>query len=107
MDKVGAVVVAQLVERLLLILEVRSSNPVIGKNLYWTFVYYQLYWKDEKNKKRPGMVHFFLKKSQSECIISVILELFLQAEIFIRDCIQCKVVLQFQNPRIGVSNFYY
>ena len=53
------------------------------------------------------MVHFFFKKSQSECIISVNLELFLQAEIFIRDCIQCKVVLQFQNPRIGVSNFYY
>ena len=29
-----AVVVAQLVERLLLIPEVRGSNPVIGKNLF-------------------------------------------------------------------------
>ena len=32
----GAVVVAQLVERLLPIPEVRGSNPVIGKHLYWT-----------------------------------------------------------------------
>ena len=36
-NKLRAVVVAQVVERLLLIPEVRSSNPVIGKNLYWTF----------------------------------------------------------------------
>ena len=28
----------------------QGSNPVIGKNLYWTF-YYQLYWKDEKRKR--------------------------------------------------------
>ena len=40
------VVVAQLVERLLSIPEVRGSTPVIGK-IYWAFVYYQLYWKDE------------------------------------------------------------
>ena len=25
-----------------------------------TFAYYQLYWKDEINKKRPEMAHFFL-----------------------------------------------
>ena len=40
------VVVAQLVERSLSIPEVRGSTPVIGK-IYWAFVYYQLYWKDE------------------------------------------------------------
>ena len=44
-------VVAQLVERLLPIPEVRGSNPVIGK-IYWTFVYCQLYWKDENKEKR-------------------------------------------------------
>ena len=33
----GAVVVAQLVERLLPIPEVRDSNPVIGKKLNWIF----------------------------------------------------------------------
>ena len=33
----GAVVVAQLVEQLLAIPEVRNSNPVISKNLYWMF----------------------------------------------------------------------
>ena len=33
----GAVVVAQLVERLLPIPEVYGLNPVFGKNLYWTF----------------------------------------------------------------------
>ena len=33
-----AVVVAQLVERLLPMPEVRGSNPVTGKNLYWTFI---------------------------------------------------------------------
>ena len=50
------VVVAQLVEWLLPIPEVRFSNPVIGK-IYWIFVYCQLYWKDENKKKRPGMAH--------------------------------------------------
>ena len=30
---------------------VSSSNPVIGQNLHWTFVYCQLYWKDKNNKK--------------------------------------------------------
>ena len=58
-----AVVVAQLVEHSLPITEVRSSNPVIGKNLfiYWTFVYCQLCVEKTKiKKKRPGMAH--LKK---------------------------------------------
>ena len=42
--------------------KVRGSKPVIGKkNLYWTFVYCQLYIEKTKmKKKRPGMVH--LKK---------------------------------------------
>ena len=46
-----AVVVAQLVERSLPIPEVRGSNTGIGK-IYWTFVYRQLYWKDENKDKR-------------------------------------------------------
>ena len=55
------VVVAQLVERLLPIPEVRSSNPVIGKNLLNICLLSTVYWKDEKKKKkRPGMAH--LKK---------------------------------------------
>ena len=59
----GSGCVAQLVERLLLILEVRSLNPVIGKiYLYLTFVYCQLIVEKTKiKKKRPGMVHFFKK----------------------------------------------
>ena len=44
-----AVVVAQLVERSQSIPEVRGSNPVIGKHLYWTF-YCQLHWKDENKE---------------------------------------------------------
>ena len=46
-----SMVVAHLVERLLPIPEICSSNPVIGKKLYPTFVYCQLYWKDEKREK--------------------------------------------------------
>ena len=42
-------VVAQLVERSLLIPEVRGSNPVIDKNLYL---------KTKIKKKRPGMALF-------------------------------------------------
>ena len=56
-----AVIVAQLVERLLPIPEVRGSNPVIGKNLYWTS-YCQLYWKDENKEKEAGKSQFFWKK---------------------------------------------
>ena len=54
-------VVAQLVERLLPMPEVRSSNPFIGKKLYLygTFVYCQLCVEKTKvKKKRPGMAHF-------------------------------------------------
>ena len=46
-----AVVVAQLVEQLLPKPEVRGSNPVMGK-MYWTFIYCQLYLKDENKEKR-------------------------------------------------------
>ena len=51
---------AQLVERSLLIPEIPSSHPVIGKNyLYRTFVYCQLCIEKTKiKKKRPGMAHF-------------------------------------------------
>ena len=56
------VVVAQLVEWLLPILEVRSSNPVIGK-IEWTLVYCELYWKD-KNKEKRGREWPILKKSK-------------------------------------------
>ena len=57
-----AVVMAQLVERLLTTPEVRSSNPVIDKNVYWTFT---VNWieKMKMKKKRPGLAHFFLKKT--------------------------------------------
>ena len=57
-----AVIVAQLVEQLLPIPEVRGSNPVIGKNLYWTS-YCQLYWKDENKEKEAGKGQFFEKKN--------------------------------------------
>ena len=46
MSKYWEVVVAQLVERSLLIPEVRGSTPVIGKILL-NICYYKLYWKDE------------------------------------------------------------
>ena len=42
-QNIWAVVVAQLVERSLPTPEVRGLNPVIGKLLYGTFVYWQLY----------------------------------------------------------------
>ena len=47
---------AQLVERSVLIPEVHSSNPVIGKNLYWTFTVNCIE-KTKIKKKRPGMAH--------------------------------------------------
>ena len=52
--------VAKLVERLLPIPEVCGSNPVINKNLFWTF-YCQLYWND-KNKETKAGDGPFLKK---------------------------------------------
>ena len=52
-----AVVVAQLVEQSLPIIEVRGSNPVIGKKLYWIFTVNCIE-KTKMKKKRPGMAHF-------------------------------------------------
>ena len=51
-------VVPQLVQRLLAIPGVRSSNPVIGKNLYWTYTINCIE-NTKIKKKRPGMAHFF------------------------------------------------
>ena len=48
-----AVVLAQLVERSLSTPEVQGSNTVVGKRLYRTFVYCELYWKDENKIKEP------------------------------------------------------
>ena len=48
--------VAQLVERLLPIPEVRCLNPVIGKKLYCTFTVNCIE-KTKFKKKRPGMAH--------------------------------------------------
>ena len=50
-------VVAQLVEWSLSIPEVRSSNPVIGKILYWTFTVNCIE-KTKIKKKGPGKAHF-------------------------------------------------
>ena len=57
-----AVVVVQLVERTLPIPEVHALNPVISKLLYGTFVYCQLYWKDENKEKEAGNGPLFFKK---------------------------------------------
>ena len=42
--------------------EIRSLNPVIGKKLYWTFAYCQLYWKDENREKEVGNSPIFKNK---------------------------------------------
>ena len=55
-----AVVVDQLVERLLPIPEVCGSNPVIGKNIYRTFTV-NCTEKTKIKKKRPRMAPFFFK----------------------------------------------
>ena len=47
---------AQLVERLLPIPEVRGSNPVIDKKLYRTVIVNCID-KTKIKKKRPGMAH--------------------------------------------------
>ena len=52
-----AVVLAQLVEQLLPIPEILGSNPVIGKNLYWTCTVNCIE-KTKIKKKRSGMAHF-------------------------------------------------
>ena len=51
--------VALLVERSIPIPEVRGSNPVIGKNLFWTFTV-RCIEKTKIKKKRSGLAH--LKK---------------------------------------------
>ena len=55
-----AVVVPQLVERLLPNPEVPGSNLVISKNLYRTFTVNSIE-KAKIKKKRPGMAHFLEK----------------------------------------------
>ena len=60
---VRAVIVAQLVERSLLIPEDRGSNPVIGKKLCVYICVRQCIGKTKIKKKRPGMAH--LKNSAS------------------------------------------
>ena len=52
-----AVVVAQLVERSLRIPEVQGSNPVSGKNLYWTFTVNCIE-KTKIKKKRLGIAQW-------------------------------------------------
>ena len=60
-------VLAQLVEWSVPALEVRGSNPVIGKFLCRTFVYCQLYHigYDENKEKETGNVRF-LKKTEND-----------------------------------------
>ena len=55
-----AVVVAQLVERLLPTPEVRGSNLVICELLF----IFNCIEQTKIKKKRPGMAYFFLKKKQ-------------------------------------------
>ena len=57
---VWAVVVAQLVERLPPTLEIRGSNPVIGKTFIKHLFTVNCVEKTKIKKKRPGMAH--LKK---------------------------------------------
>ena len=61
----GAVVVAQLVERLLPIPEVHGSNPVIGKKIYCTFTVNCIE-KTKIKKKRP------IKKTNLQRFVSLV-----------------------------------
>ena len=58
-------VVAQLVERLLPIPEVRNSNPVIGKIYIEHLFSVNCIKKTKIKKKRPRIAYFFLKKRES------------------------------------------
>ena len=64
-------IVVQLVERFFPTPEVRGLNPVIGKLLYGTFFYCQLYRKGENKEKEAGngpfkkILNIFPPKSQS------------------------------------------
>ena len=57
----GEVVVAQLEERLLLITEIRGSNPIMGKKLFILNICLlsTVYWKDENKEKEAGNGPFF------------------------------------------------
>ena len=71
---IWAVVVAQLVERLLLTPEVRDSNPVIGKLLYWTFIcLLSIVLRRRKMRKEAGNGPF-KKEYYSMCFINFHLE---------------------------------
>ena len=59
---VGAVIVAQLVEWLLSNPEVRGSNRVIGKNLYWTLFTVNYIEKTNENKEKEAGNGPFEKK---------------------------------------------
>ena len=63
-------VVAQLVEWSLSIPEVRSSNPVIGKILYWTFTVNCIE-KTKIKEKRPGLAHFLKRLNRDNFNILV------------------------------------
>ena len=82
----------QLVERLLLIPEVNSLNPVIGKNYIehlFTFLLSAVLKKTKINKKRPGMALFIgtrsgllVKKIRfSQCLVKRIKIYFLQFSV--------------------------
>ena len=43
-----------------------GSNPVIGKKLLNIWLLSTVYWKDEIEKKRPGMAHFFKKQTNTK-----------------------------------------
>ena len=63
-------VVAQLVEQLLSIPEVRGSNPVIGKILYLTFTVNCIE-KTKIKEKRPGLAQFFKRLNRDNFNILV------------------------------------
>ena len=60
-------VVAQKVDRLLLIPEVRGLNPVIGKYLLILNICLlsTVYWKDENKEKEAGNGPFYRKKDKT------------------------------------------
>ena len=68
---------AQLVERLLPIPEVRDLNPVIGKNLLISniCILSTVYWKDENKRKRGREWPIFFKKNKKR--INIFLSRFL------------------------------
>ena len=67
---VWAVVVAQLVERLPPTLEIRGSNPVIGKTFIKHLFTVNCVEKTKIKKKRPGMAHLKNKDSNNLFLLS-------------------------------------